>query len=206
MSYWGNWIFHFLRCKDSEREGTENYFFYRHLCFCLSRGSERAEFLVPLVAGFGNNHNSLDTVSNLNSTKSEWVLVYGSSKLSVLRQTDMHKKWTSKSPPIHRYRPAYHCHYWLSYYIIVLYFCCQHYYIKTLFKLFELQVIYQNLAKISLKYFFACHSQPALGHFNDDGVLDLFFQHSANGTMKVKQFSSVFQVSNECNCSHAAQK
>ncbi|XP_042247695.1 protein FAM234B [Thunnus albacares] len=101
----------------------------------IYRGSERAEFLVPLVAGFGNNHNSLDTVSNLNSTKSEWVLVYGSSKLSVLRQTDMHKKWTSKSPPI--------------------------------------------------------HSQPALGHFNDDGVLDLFFQHSANGTMKAQVIDGV---------------
>lgn len=35
--------------------------------------------------------------------------------------------------------------------------------------------------------FFSCCSQPALGHFNDDGVLDLFFQHSANGVMEVKQ-------------------
>ncbi|XP_062294476.1 protein FAM234B [Scomber scombrus] len=93
----------------------------------IYRGSERVEFLLPLVAGFGNNHNSLDTASNLNNTKCEWVLVYGSSKLSVLRQSDMHKKWTFKSPPIHR--------------------------------------------------------QPTLGHFNNDGVLDLFFQHSANGIM-----------------------
>lgn len=38
----------------------------------------------------------------------------------------------------------------------------------------------------SLKYFFACHSQPAPGHFNDDGILDLFIQHSANGIMQAQ--------------------
>ncbi|XP_040919096.1 protein FAM234B isoform X2 [Toxotes jaculatrix] len=96
----------------------------------IYRGSEGVEFLLPLVSGLGNNHNSLDTVSNLNSTRSDWVLVYGSSKVSVLKQRDMRKKWTFNSPPI--------------------------------------------------------HSQPALGHFNDDGVLDLFFQHSANGVMKAQ--------------------
>ncbi|KAG7216217.1 hypothetical protein INR49_029066 [Caranx melampygus] len=52
-------------------------------------GSERVDFLLPLVAGFGNNHNSLDTASNLNATRSDWVLVYGSSKLSVLKQRDI---------------------------------------------------------------------------------------------------------------------
>ncbi|XP_051243382.1 protein FAM234B [Dicentrarchus labrax] len=96
----------------------------------IYRGSERVEFLLPLVAGFGNNHNSLDTVSNLNSTKRDWVLVYGSSKLSVLRQKDTHKEWTFSSAPI--------------------------------------------------------HSQPAPGHFNDDGILDLFIQHSANGIMQAQ--------------------
>ncbi|XP_071330506.1 protein FAM234B isoform X2 [Trachinotus anak] len=96
----------------------------------IYRGSERVDFLLPLVAGFGNNHNSLDTVSNMNSIRSDWVLVYGSSKLSVLKQRDIRKKWTFNSAPI--------------------------------------------------------HSQPALGHFNDDGVLDLFFQQSANGTMKAQ--------------------
>ncbi|XP_042369839.1 protein FAM234B-like, partial [Plectropomus leopardus] len=96
----------------------------------IYRGSECVEFLLPLVAGFGNNHNSLDTVSNLNFTKSDWVLVYGSSKLSVLRQRDLRKEWTFSSAPI--------------------------------------------------------HSQPASGHFNGDGILDLFIQHSANGIMKVQ--------------------
>ncbi|TMS15083.1 Protein FAM234B [Larimichthys crocea] len=94
----------------------------------IYRGSERVEYLLPLVSGFGNNHNCLDTVSNLNATKSDLVLMYGSSKLSALKQKDMHKKWTFNSPPI--------------------------------------------------------HSQPAPGHFNDDGVLDLFIQHSANGVMQ----------------------
>lgn len=72
------------------------------LSFCLCRGSEGVEFLLPFVAGFGNNHNSLDTVSNLNTTKSDWVLVYGSSKLSVIKQKDIHKTWTFSSEPIHR--------------------------------------------------------------------------------------------------------
>ncbi|XP_054891450.1 protein FAM234B [Poeciliopsis prolifica] len=90
-------------------------------------GSERVEFLLPLVAGFGNNRNSLDAVSNLNSTRSDWVLFYGASTLSVLRQRDLHKQWTFSNASI--------------------------------------------------------HSKPALGHFNSDGVLDLFVQHSANGVM-----------------------
>ncbi|XP_036004263.1 protein FAM234B-like [Fundulus heteroclitus] len=91
------------------------------------RGSEPVEFLLPLVAGLGNNRNSLDIVSNLNSTRSDWVLVYGTSTLSVLRHQDLHKAWTFSSAHI--------------------------------------------------------HSQPALGNFNNDGVLDLFVQHSANGIM-----------------------
>lgn len=169
--------------------------FYRHctteitplsFVYCLFRGSERVEFLLPLVAGFGNNHNSLDTVSNLNATKSEWVLVYGSSKLSVLRQTDMHKKWTYKSPPIHRYRPAYHYVTTDSITILLYYISAANIITRKLFELLKSSYISES-SNISLKYFFACHSQPALGHFNDDGILDLFFQHSANGIMKVKQ-------------------
>ncbi|XP_054463819.1 protein FAM234B [Anoplopoma fimbria] len=115
-----------LRRKDPGWEGLKktNSSSFIH----IYRGSERVEFLLPLVAGFGNSHNGLDTVSNLNSTKSDWVLVYGSSKLSVLRQKDVRKEWTFNSAPI--------------------------------------------------------HSPPAPGHFNDDGILDLFIQHSANGTMK----------------------
>ncbi|CAB1449904.1 unnamed protein product [Pleuronectes platessa] len=96
----------------------------------IYRGSEQVEFMFPLAAGFGNNRNTLDTVSNLNSTRSDWVLVYNSSILSVLRQRDMHKTWTFSSPPI--------------------------------------------------------HSQPAAGHFNEDGILDLLFQHSANGVMEAQ--------------------
>lgn len=65
------------------------------------------EFLVPLVAGLCNNHNSLDSISNLNSSRSDWVLVCGklSSKLSVLREKDAHTEWTLTSSAIHS-RPA----------------------------------------------------------------------------------------------------
>uniref|UniRef100_A0A3Q4G2F4 Family with sequence similarity 234 member B n=1 Tax=Neolamprologus brichardi TaxID=32507 RepID=A0A3Q4G2F4_NEOBR len=35
-----------------------------------------------------------------------------------------------------------------------------------------------------LKYLFVCRSQPVAGHFNSDGILDLFIQHSSNGVMK----------------------
>ncbi|XP_026201581.1 protein FAM234B isoform X2 [Anabas testudineus] len=96
----------------------------------IYRGSEGVEFLLPFVAGFGNNHNSLDPVSNLNATRSDWVLVYGSSKLSVIKQKDIRKTWTFSSETV--------------------------------------------------------HSQPSLGHFNADGVLDIFFQHSANGVMEAQ--------------------
>uniref|UniRef100_A0A3P8T5W7 Family with sequence similarity 234 member B n=1 Tax=Amphiprion percula TaxID=161767 RepID=A0A3P8T5W7_AMPPE len=117
-----------LRKRDPGWEGLKktNLSSFIH----IYRGAEHAEFLLPLVTGFGNNHNNLDTVSNLNASRSDWVLVYGSSKLSVLRQKDLRKEWTFNSAPI--------------------------------------------------------HSQPTLGHFNDDGILDLFIQHSANGTMKTQ--------------------
>ncbi|KAM8824195.1 protein FAM234B isoform 1-T1 [Synchiropus picturatus] len=115
-----------LRRRDPVWEGLKktNSSSFIH----IYRGSERVDFLLPLVAGFGNNHNCLDQLSNRNSSRSDWVLVYGSSKLSLLRQRDVHKQWTFISPPL--------------------------------------------------------HSQPVPGHFNDDGVLDLFVQHSANGVMK----------------------
>ncbi|KAF7656906.1 hypothetical protein LDENG_00034580 [Lucifuga dentata] len=116
-----------FRQKDSGWEGhrKSNSSFIH-----INRGAERVELLLPLVADFGNNHNSLDSVSNTNSTKSDWVLVYGSSKLSVLREKDLRKEWTFSSAPI--------------------------------------------------------HSQPAAGHFNDDRILDIFIQHSANGVMKAQ--------------------
>ncbi|XP_056144462.1 protein FAM234B [Lampris incognitus] len=66
----------------------------------IYNGAEHVDFLLPLVAGFDNNHNNLDTVSNLNSTKSDWALVYGSSKLSVLRERDIYKEWTFDSARI----------------------------------------------------------------------------------------------------------
>ncbi|XP_049601979.1 protein FAM234B [Syngnathus scovelli] len=118
-----------LRQKDPAWEGlkkTNSSSSFIH----IFRGSERVEFLLPLVAGFGTYHNNLDTLSNLNSSKSDWVLVYGFSKISVLRQRDARKQWTFNSAPI--------------------------------------------------------HSQPTPGHFNDDGILDLFFHHSANGIMKAQ--------------------
>ncbi|XP_070836520.1 protein FAM234B [Chaetodon trifascialis] len=117
-----------LRRTDPGWEGLEknNFSSLVH----IYRGSDHVDFLLPLVAGFGNNHNSLDAVSNLNTTKSDWAVVYDSSKLSVLRQKDRRKEWTFSSAPI--------------------------------------------------------HSQPAPGHFNDDGVLDLFIQHSANGIMQAQ--------------------
>ncbi|XP_034395439.1 protein FAM234B [Cyclopterus lumpus] len=115
-----------LRRKDPGWEGLKktNSTSFIH----IYRGSERVQFLLPLVAGLDNNHNSLDTVSNLNSTKSDWVLVYGSSKLSVLRQRDLRKDWTFNTGLI--------------------------------------------------------RNQPVPGHFNDDGILDLFVQNSAYGVMK----------------------
>ncbi|XP_010894999.2 protein FAM234B isoform X2 [Esox lucius] len=71
----------------------------------ISSGTEQVEFLLPLVAGLCNNHNRLDSLSNLNSSRSDWVLVCGSSKLSVLREKDAHTAWTLSLSAIHS-RPA----------------------------------------------------------------------------------------------------
>nr|XP_057905447.1 protein FAM234B isoform X2 [Doryrhamphus excisus] len=114
-----------LRRKDPGWEGLKktNSSSFVH----IFRGSERVDFMLPLVAGFGTCSNNLDTVSNRNASKSDWLLVYGFSKISMLRQRDVRKQWTFNSAPI--------------------------------------------------------HSQPTPGHFNEDGILDVFIQHSANGTM-----------------------
>lgn len=61
------------------------------------------DLMFPLVAGFGNSHNSLDIVSNLNFSRSDWVLVYAPRKLSVLKHKDMRKEWTFIAGPIHRF-------------------------------------------------------------------------------------------------------
>lgn len=74
--------------------------------FSFQSGAEQVEFLLPLVAGLCNNHNNLDSISTLNSSRSDWVLLCGSnklSKLSVLREKDAHVEWTLNSPVIHRY-------------------------------------------------------------------------------------------------------
>ncbi|KAJ7992632.1 hypothetical protein DPEC_G00280690 [Dallia pectoralis] len=71
----------------------------------ISSGKAQVEFLLPLVADLCNNHNRLDPVSNLNSSRSDWVLVCGSSKLSVLSEKDAHTEWTLSLSAIHG-RPA----------------------------------------------------------------------------------------------------
>ncbi|CAL1588718.1 unnamed protein product [Knipowitschia caucasica] len=64
-------------------------------------GPEDVTFLYPHVVGYDSNHNNLNTLSAQDSIRSDWVLVYGSSKLSVLRQKDLRKGWIFSSPFIH---------------------------------------------------------------------------------------------------------
>lgn len=64
------------------------------------------DFLYPFVEGFGSSHDCLDSASSLNATRSDWVLVYAASKVSVLRRKDLRKEWTFSSPPIRRYDQA----------------------------------------------------------------------------------------------------
>ncbi|XP_062309986.1 protein FAM234B [Osmerus eperlanus] len=75
----------------------------------ISRGPEQVQVLLPLVAGLCNNHNNLDAASTLNSSRSDWVLVLISSRLSsrlsVLREMDGHTLWSLDSSSI-RGRPA----------------------------------------------------------------------------------------------------
>ncbi|XP_017272093.1 protein FAM234B [Kryptolebias marmoratus] len=117
-----------LRRKDKVWEGLNKTNFSNVIH--IHRGSESVEFLLPLVTDWGIDRNSLDTVSNLNSIRSDWVLVYGASMVSVVRQRDLRKEWAFNLAPI--------------------------------------------------------HSQPALGHFNNDRILDIFVQHSENGIMQAK--------------------
>lgn len=63
--------------------------------------------MLPLVAGFSNSRNSLALVSNLNASRSDWVLLYAPSMLSVLRQEDMSNKWTFAAGPVHRSEAAH---------------------------------------------------------------------------------------------------
>ncbi|XP_036408017.1 protein FAM234B [Megalops cyprinoides] len=67
--------------------------------------SEQVKFLLPLVAGLCSNHNNFDSISNANLSRSDWVLVCGSSKLSVVRERDVRTQWTVSSAAIHG-RPA----------------------------------------------------------------------------------------------------
>ncbi|XP_034046047.1 protein FAM234B [Thalassophryne amazonica] len=94
----------------------------------IYRGTERVEFLAPsLCLALVTSTTVWMQFQNLNTTRSDWVLVYGSSTVSSAQREGRTQKWTFSSPPI--------------------------------------------------------HSQPVPGHYNDDGVLDLFVQHSANGSM-----------------------
>lgn len=67
----------------------------------ISRGTEQVDFMLPLVAGLCNNHNSLDALSNLNASRSDWVTVSGSNKLSVLRERDARTEWTVNASAMH---------------------------------------------------------------------------------------------------------
>ncbi|XP_056128141.1 protein FAM234B [Rhinichthys klamathensis goyatoka] len=68
--------------------------------------SEQVEFLLPLVAGHSAQHSNLDSVSVLNSSRSERMLVCGADgRLSVLTANDTHTAW-SLGPAVIHTRPA----------------------------------------------------------------------------------------------------
>ncbi|XP_051571795.1 protein FAM234B-like isoform X2 [Myxocyprinus asiaticus] len=68
----------------------------------ISSGSEQVEFLFPLVAGLCHNHNNLDSMSVLNTSHSDWILVCGvNNTLSVLKQSDTHAAWTLSLTSMH---------------------------------------------------------------------------------------------------------
>lgn len=148
------------------------------------------DFLYPLVEGFGSSHDCLDSASVLNATRSDWVLVYASSKVSVLRQKDLRKEWTFNSPPIRRcdlalptlsVRSAIHVPMLVVCSLPKLIFtpvnhCCG----KA-----EEQKEKKSSKVLKVTNSSISCSQPAPGHFHDSGVLDLFIQHSADGVMQV---------------------
>ncbi|XDV11007.1 hypothetical protein PO909_000078, partial [Leuciscus waleckii] len=68
--------------------------------------SEQVEFLLPLVAGQCAQHSNLDSVSVVNSSRSDWMLVCGAEgRVSVLRENDTHTAWSLGPAAIHT-RPA----------------------------------------------------------------------------------------------------
>ncbi|KAF7686538.1 protein FAM234B [Silurus meridionalis] len=67
-------------------------------------GVEQVECFLPLVAGVCNNHNNLDTEWSRNSSRSDWVLCV-KSRVSVIRERDIHTTWTINSSSMHS-RPA----------------------------------------------------------------------------------------------------
>ncbi|XP_062846990.1 protein FAM234B isoform X2 [Trichomycterus rosablanca] len=71
----------------------------------ISSGLDQVEYFLPLVAGVCNNHNNLDDEWNRNLSRSDWVLVCVNSRVSVIRERDVHTVWTLGSTSIHS-RPA----------------------------------------------------------------------------------------------------
>ncbi|KAF4080909.1 hypothetical protein AMELA_G00176480 [Ameiurus melas] len=68
-------------------------------------GVDQVEYFLPLVAGVCNNHNNLDAEASCNSSRSDWVLVCVNSRISFIRERDIHAMWTVNSSSIHS-RPA----------------------------------------------------------------------------------------------------
>lgn len=72
------------------------------LSLSVYSSGDQVEYFLPLVAGVCNNHNNLDTESSRNSSRSDWVLVCVNSRISVIRERDIHTTWTINSSSIHR--------------------------------------------------------------------------------------------------------
>ncbi|KAG7326056.1 hypothetical protein KOW79_010981 [Hemibagrus wyckioides] len=71
----------------------------------IDSGVDQVVYFLPLVAGVCNNHNNLDSESSRNSSRSDWVVVCVNSRISVIRERDIHTTWTINSSSMHS-RPA----------------------------------------------------------------------------------------------------
>lgn len=71
----------------------------------ISSVSEQVEFLLPLVVGQCDQRSDLDGVCVFNCSRSEWIVLCGAHRLSVLRASDTHTAWSLSLANIHT-RPA----------------------------------------------------------------------------------------------------
>ncbi|XP_048847982.1 protein FAM234B isoform X2 [Brienomyrus brachyistius] len=74
----------------------------------ISSGPDQVDFFLPMAAGLCSNHNNLYFQFDMNASSSNWAVVYGSRRLSVLKEQDAQTEWMVSTAAIQsRPTPGY---------------------------------------------------------------------------------------------------